>query len=168
MGPLSGTLVLGRATIQGHRKGMNKKQTPFLAVLILILLAGSMPALAGSMYRWVDDQGNIHYGENPPTGVKSEEIHSYSPPPGGREQRREAPSWQREEQEEEAADTSTAEDEQSPTDEYCDQHRQNLEQLRSRTVVRTSDPDTGETRVLDEDEREQMLQETREALEECP
>lgn len=144
------------------------KRPSLLAVMALTLLAGSTLAAASGMYRWVDDQGNIHYGENPPTGIESEEIRSYSPPPGGQEQRRETPSWQREQEEEEPTDTAADQDQPSPGEEYCEQHRQNLERLRSRTVVRTTDPDTGETRVLDEDEREQMLQETREALEECP
>jgi hypothetical protein len=35
-----------------------------------------LPATAGSIYRWVDEQGQVHFGDKPPVGVqaKHEEI----------------------------------------------------------------------------------------------
>jgi Domain of unknown function (DUF4124) len=29
----------------------------------------SVPAVAGSVYRWVDEQGQVHFGDKPPAGV---------------------------------------------------------------------------------------------------
>jgi Domain of unknown function (DUF4124) len=29
----------------------------------------SMPAAAGSVYKWTDDQGQVHFGDKPPAGV---------------------------------------------------------------------------------------------------
>lgn len=40
------------------------------AVLLLCLIA--QPVLAGNIYRWVDAQGQVHYGETPPSGVQAE------------------------------------------------------------------------------------------------
>jgi hypothetical protein len=37
-----------------------------LLLLLLILLA---PAIAGELYKWVDENGTIHYGATPPEGV---------------------------------------------------------------------------------------------------
>ena len=32
------------------------------------------PASYGQLYKWVDDQGKIHYGDNPPENVKLKRI----------------------------------------------------------------------------------------------
>lgn len=48
---------------------------PARAALALTLIAGlsAGPALAAKLYRWVDDQGNVHYGDKiPPEHVKQE------------------------------------------------------------------------------------------------
>ena len=147
-------------------------RTLILAMAMSILLAGASAASAGSMYRWVDDQGNVHYGQNPPTDVESEEIRAHSPAPGGQERRPEQPTMDDDDEEAPGADAgedqaATEDADADPGEEYCDQHRQNLEALEHRTMVRETDPETGEERVLDEDEREARIQETREALEAC-
>jgi hypothetical protein len=30
----------------------------------------SLPSAAGSIYRWMDDQGQVHFGDKPPVGVQ--------------------------------------------------------------------------------------------------
>ena len=53
------------------------------------------------------------------------------------------------------------------TQERCEQHRKNLDELRNRPVVRTTDPDTGEVITLDDEGRQKMIDETMEALKLC-
>jgi hypothetical protein len=45
-----------------------------IAAYILPLLAGSLVATASEVYRWVDDEGNVHYSDTPPENVESEEV----------------------------------------------------------------------------------------------
>jgi|GEM_PF-1181393 len=33
----------------------------------------SLPAVAGSIYRWVDKQGQVHFGDKPPVGVQAKQ-----------------------------------------------------------------------------------------------
>ena len=44
---------------------------------VLLLLLGSLavtPTANAGIYKWVDDDGNVHYGDSPPTGGSSQEI----------------------------------------------------------------------------------------------
>ncbi len=40
-----------------------------LALLLLFLLPGT--ALAGTLYKWVDEKGEVHYSDTPPTKAKN-------------------------------------------------------------------------------------------------
>lgn len=42
--------------------------------MIMAVLMFSTPAWASDVYRWVDEQGNVHYSENPPPGAESEQM----------------------------------------------------------------------------------------------
>lgn len=59
---------------------------------------------AGGAYRWVDAQGGVHYGDQPPAGVNAEVVARSLPPGSGDEQKAlEALSKQRALQESEQA-----------------------------------------------------------------
>ena len=45
----------------------------FLAALALSALLAS-PAGVAQLYKWVDDQGKVHYGDSPPEGAALEQI----------------------------------------------------------------------------------------------
>lgn len=47
-------------------------------LLTLLILLAVAPALA-QVYRWVDEKGRVHYGEQPPQGVKKTEVQGTSP-----------------------------------------------------------------------------------------
>ena len=48
------------------------RTTLWLALALAVLLA---PALASAeVYRWTDDQGNVHFGDRPPEGRSSESV----------------------------------------------------------------------------------------------
>ena len=40
--------------------------TPILALSVLICLGYSEPSIAGKVYRWVDENGQVHFGSQPP------------------------------------------------------------------------------------------------------
>lgn len=50
-----------------------KGKLPLLASLLLAL-AIAVPAMSGELYKWVDDQGKIHYGDSPPQGADLRKI----------------------------------------------------------------------------------------------
>jgi len=51
------------------------------SLTILLFLLVTPMALAGA-YRWVDENGQTHFGDRPPTGTTSDEISLDSPPAG--------------------------------------------------------------------------------------
>lgn len=45
--------------------------------LALIILLGACSAIqAATMYKWVDEEGNVHYDQSPPTDRESEKLES--------------------------------------------------------------------------------------------
>lgn len=48
--------------------------------LIFLLLVGSTSLHAGSIHKWVDENGNVHYGDAPPAETKSENVRVQSAP----------------------------------------------------------------------------------------
>ena len=49
------------------------------ALLVLPFAALLATAHAGQIYRWVDAQGQVHYGETPPTGVSAQQKSGLKP-----------------------------------------------------------------------------------------
>ncbi len=54
-----------------------------IAVITLSLFCAASGALAGKVYKWTDSEGNIHYGERPPTS-QAREIDIPKAPPSSR------------------------------------------------------------------------------------
>jgi len=48
--------------------------------LIYLMLLASMPLNAGTIHKWVDEQGNVHYSDAPPVSVKTEGVRVQSAP----------------------------------------------------------------------------------------
>ena len=48
--------------------------------LIVLALLASMPAYAGAIKKWVDEDGNVHYGDAPPTSAKTQDIRVQAAP----------------------------------------------------------------------------------------
>jgi hypothetical protein len=61
------------------------KWTPrnYRSVLPVLLLALATSTAWGASYRWTDAAGNVHYGDQPPTGVEAERMYAPPPPPLG-------------------------------------------------------------------------------------
>lgn len=47
---------------------------------IFLILAASMSLNAGSIHKWTDEDGNIHYGDSPPVSAKTEGVRVLSAP----------------------------------------------------------------------------------------
>ncbi len=48
--------------------------------LICLMLVVSTSLHAGSIHKWVDENGNVHYGDTPPIKIKTENISVQSAP----------------------------------------------------------------------------------------
>lgn len=148
-------------------------QAAIIVTLSALLL--STPVLAAKFYRWTDESGATHYTQTPPPeSVQSKEVRILGPSSDQEaeleqlEQRRkqaEAARRQEAKQQADEADAKKAPD--KAMKERCEQHRKNLEELRNRAVVRSTDPDTGEVVTLDAEARQKIMDETLEALKLC-
>ena len=138
-----------------------------------LLLALSASAMASQVYKWVDAQGNTHFGAQPPQGQAATEINTVVAPP-------KAPGADATETAKPAASTSpVAEDdlEQKAIDDkvkkevaskeaerkkYCESVRTNLAQLRNNPRVMVEIK--GETRRLSEEERQARITESEKGI----
>lgn len=41
---------------------------------VFLILLASMSLKAGSIHKWVDEEGNVHYGDSPPVSAKTEGV----------------------------------------------------------------------------------------------
>ena len=152
---------------------MNKTILPLIATLLAILAAA--PAQAETYHKWVDENGVTHYGLKPPEDSRSEEVQTYNSASSDQaeevdrleETRKERANEEARKKKE--AEESKREDEnpEEVTKERCETHRANLKTLQDRPVVRSKDPVTGEEKVLTDEERQQMLDKTKAALDKC-
>ncbi len=137
-----------------------------LRTLLLTTLGLSLaaPALA-DIYRWTDDHGQVHFGQNPPHGVDAERVDGASqPPPPASDAEDEAEADDTETAEEEPADDGSGTDD-AAMEEMCDNARQNAEVYADESVRRIQE-DGGETQVITPEEREERLEEAQEFLDE--
>lgn len=52
-----------------------------LACIVLFLASGSLAAGKSGIYKWVDDNGEIHYSQNSPVGRDAKKMKSAAPQP---------------------------------------------------------------------------------------
>jgi len=48
--------------------------------MLVLILAVSTSLSAGAIHKWVDDKGNVHYGDEPPTKTSSKNVRVQSAP----------------------------------------------------------------------------------------
>ena len=54
---------------------------PLLVLILAVFTSSASTSLnAGSIHKWVDDKGNVHYGDAPPTKTSSENVRVQSAP----------------------------------------------------------------------------------------
>lgn len=136
---------------------------------LMTLLALSMvcsAAMGQQIYQWTDDRGVVQFGQQPPANTPYQKRDIRAPLPIGGELR--TPADPVTETDTTDADTEQrqqqrAEEEQRIT--YCAQLRADLITLENNPRLRRTNAD-GEVERIGEDERQQMIQEARENLQE--
>ncbi len=136
--------------------------------LALALALVVVPAKA-AMYKWVDEQGNVHYTQSRPTGVEAREIKAPSPAPASAPAEEPSPDEEAEENlpppPPPTADLEEERRNQAIRKENCENARKNLEiYTRHRRILVD-----GEVMVLSDDERARRLKEAQEHIKQfCP
>jgi len=142
---------------------------PFRITLLLALSVTLPTAAHGEMYKWVDDEGNVQYSQNPPPGSKAAEV--VKPPPKvdteGATQalseqeaqfkgRQEAAGKEAEEAEKTAAEAAQKK-------QACESARKNLERLQNAQRIFKKDAAGNRSRVSEE-ERQQSIKKAEESI----
>lgn len=132
-----------------------------------VLLALSTGATAGQIYKWVDDQGNVHFGSQPPEGQDSTRVNpnisNPKTPSAPAQPQAEAGA---EDAEQKAIDEKVKKDvakKEAERKKYCETVRNNLAQLKNNPRVLTEE--NGQVRRLTEEERQSRIAESEKAIE---
>ncbi|MDY6922010.1 MAG: DUF4124 domain-containing protein [Pseudomonadota bacterium] len=147
------------------------RKTLFLVSALCLFLTLATGAQAGKFYKWLDEDGVTHYGENPPDTETATVINVKSGASSDQQQAIDRLEAQRKAAADEAkADVPTEEDEIERRNREimannCKIQRSNLGQLKANRRVKTTD-ENGEVRYLDEQEIAQRIKEVQQYLDE--
>ncbi len=147
------------------------RKTLFLVSALCLTLTLATGAQAGKFYKWLDEDGVTHYGENPPDTETATVINVKSGASSDQQQAIDRLEAQRKAAADEAkADVPTEEDEIERRNREimannCKIQRSNLGQLKANRRVKTTD-ENGEVRYLDEQEIAQRIKEVQQYLDE--
>ena len=126
--------------------------------LIFLFFAVSMSLQAGSIQKWVDEDGNVHYGDAPPAAVKSQTVRVQSAPsnPGKPLPRLSDENGEGDGGGNAAAESDNATAEASPEQAAakCERARSDLNIINTNTNIQLKQPD-GTTRYLTGEEVDQ-------------
>ena len=141
-------------------KNCNKPRY-YLAALLALGLTPTLWASSQITYKWLDDSGNVTYGDHPPLGVQAEEIRistgtSSSPSNNGAESST-VPTGT-------PAATEAAETQPAPqpglspeeAKALCEQAKSNLVILKSHALIRQTD-ENGEVLILNDDQKQEQI-----------
>jgi hypothetical protein len=146
---------------------------PLKTLLGLIVLLLSATPVNAELYKWVDEQGKVHYSDQPASGkTKSEtslkipnQLDTSSSPEASK-------SWQEKELEYKKRQTSAAENEAKKQKEAqdaktkrdnCEKAKQNLSQLESIARAYTYDEKTGRS-YMNETQRSEAIEKAQKAV----
>ncbi|QKE62264.1 DUF4124 domain-containing protein [Aquipseudomonas campi] len=133
-----------------------------------LLLALSTTAMAGQVYKWVDAQGNTHFGSQPPEGQQATSINTNVATP-----KTPAPAAAKpaaavaDTDEQKAIDSKVKEDvakQEAERKQYCETVRTNLAQLQNNPRVRVQEEGKDEMRRLTEEERQERISEAEKGI----
>jgi hypothetical protein len=60
---------------ESHESSVSKSSSALLLISALALVMMISPADAGDIYKWVDEQGNVHYSSEKPVDAPVESVH---------------------------------------------------------------------------------------------
>ena len=133
-----------------------------------LLLALAAPAMAGSIYKWVDAQGTTHFGAQPPQGVSAERINPIVPQPSSPSEARTAELKERNSDKQSQIDADVKAKvaaDQEQVEKYCLQMRTNLAQLLHNPRISVEE-ENGELRRIPEEERQAKIAEAQKGISE--
>lgn len=133
-----------------------------------LLLALSTTAMAGQVYKWVDAQGNTHFGSQPPEGQQATSINTNvatpkTPAPAAVKPAAAAADTD----EQKAIDSKVKEDvakQEAERKQYCETVRTNLAQLQNNPRIRVQEEGKDEVRRLTEEERQERISEAEKGI----
>ncbi len=66
----------GSTPLSGAERPVPGRRVPWLSACIIVLggLLAAASASASGVYKWVDDQGKVHYGDRPPAAAEPTEV----------------------------------------------------------------------------------------------
>ena len=122
-------------------------------------------ATTAAMYKWVDDEGNVHYSQNPPVGRAAEAIKATPAPPASTSSSDSAPTTGEQQQEgTPPAQQPVPQMDPKVMKENCARARSNLETLTNHPRIRVPEGDS--LRVIGEEERQAMIQDAKDQISE--
>lgn len=132
----------------------------FASTMVAVALSA---AASGGTYRWVDAQGGIHFGDQPPAGVAVEPVQPPLPPGAGEEQKalhelseqRSRQEAEEAKQQQEIRQQRLQEENRKAVCTASQTRRERLERPRQLELL----PD-GSARRLTEEERQERIRET--------
>lgn len=149
------------------------KTNTLLVVAAVTLLALATSATAGTVYRWVDGDGNVQFSETPPPGHDAEttEYRTGSSAPQQPQTADEAPPEDADEQPELDATEDAAEQPEVDAETLARRHERRCEAAREGLQIIEENPrlrieEDGEYRFLEPDEIDARRQEYQEAADE--
>ncbi len=125
-----------------------------LGILICIALSMNSPMASSEIYRWKDENGNVHYSATKPRDSESESIKVRNKPSSDAERMKKNLQQKRE-----AAAAAKQKDgpkesfKRQASKEQCDLAKSNLETLSTGIRVKRTDEKTGEISYLDDEAR---------------
>lgn len=139
----------------------SSRRTPFLiiAAFACALLPAAAAVRAAEVYKWVDEQGHVHFGDKPPEqGAEKLEIDTHAPAQDpSLEQQRERRDKLLEMYQEERADhdqtAAKAHEEKQKREQNCARAREQLRQTRAAQFLYQKTDDPRNPRVLSDQER---------------
>lgn len=131
-----------------------------------VLLTLSTGATAGQIYKWVDAQGNVHFGSQPPEGQEAASVNPNISQPKTLPAKPPAADKGTHDKQK-AADDKVKGDvakQEAEREKFCEATRYNLAQLKNNPRLRVEIQ--GETRRLTEKERQQRIAESEASIKE--
>ena len=145
-----------------------------MALLLIGLLAVPSALVAQDAYKWVDDEGVTHYGQNPPPDVDAVPVGTDEPPEEEVERARERMQETEERLEQSRKERLEAQREADEEAEKrarqqkrCEQLRQALKTLTENRNLLKSDGEGGTARMTEEERQERVAKRRRQIEEEC-
>jgi hypothetical protein len=143
--------------------------------LLLAFAAGSAIAANQNMYKWTDDQGEVHYDQFPPSGRETEKMKAPPPAPAAAAESAEndlrkqieTMDKEKEEQIQGAKDAESWAKIQKIRRQNCETANKNLANLQRGGNVRYVGPDGEVTRLSDEERQKRVEEANKQIKENC-